>query len=69
MSIASTSLSAEEKVVARAAYSAVETAEKLGVSEASVWRAIKRKQLKAIKFGGRTLITASSIQQALSDAA
>ena len=65
MGIASTGLSAEEKGVTRDAYSATETAEKLGVSEASIWRAIKRGQLKAIKFGGRTLITAGSIEQVL----
>jgi excisionase family DNA binding protein len=68
MSVTGIGLTAEEKGVARAAYSATETAEKLGVSEASIWRAIKRGQLKAIKFGGRTLITAGSIQQALCEA-
>jgi excisionase family DNA binding protein len=69
MTIVSAGLSAEEKGGTRAAYSATETAEKLGVSEASIWRAIRRGQLKAIKFGGRTLITAGSINRVLSEAA
>jgi excisionase family DNA binding protein len=69
MSITSSDLATDEKGVPRAAYSATETAKKLGVSEASIWRAIKRGQLKAIKFGGRTLITAGSIQRALREAA
>jgi excisionase family DNA binding protein len=45
----------------RAAYSAQEAARRLGISEASVWRAIRRGDLTARKLGGRTLIPAHQI--------
>jgi excisionase family DNA binding protein len=64
MSVTSNGLS-EDRSVTRVAYSAVEAAQKLGVSEASIWRATRRGQLKAIKFGGRTLITAVSVEKVL----
>jgi excisionase family DNA binding protein len=69
MSIASTGAIDEErrgKAHARAAYSVQETAEKLGVSEASIWRALKRRQLESIMFGGRRLVKARSIERLLS---
>jgi excisionase family DNA binding protein len=69
MSIASTGASDWEKDhsgLGRAAYSVSETAAQLGVSEASVWRALKRHQLDSIMFGGRRLVTARSIEKLLS---
>jgi hypothetical protein len=54
--------------IARVAYSIPETAKLLGVSEASVWRALKRRQLDSIMFGGRRLVTVRSIER-LSEAA
>jgi excisionase family DNA binding protein len=45
----------------RTAYSAQEAAQMLGLSESSIWRAIRRGQLKATKIGGRTLIAAHQI--------
>jgi len=68
VSIASTGVSYWEKSgsgPARAAYSIPEVAEKLGVCEASVWRALGRGQLESIKFGGRRLITARSLEKLL----
>jgi hypothetical protein len=68
MSIENTNASDWERrsgSLTRAAYSISETAQKLGVCEASIWRALKRGQLKAIKFGGRTLITALSVEKVL----
>jgi excisionase family DNA binding protein len=50
----------------RLAFSISETATQLGVSEASVWRAVKRGDLESIMFGGRRLITARGIAKALS---
>ena len=52
--------------LARAAYSIREVAEQLGVSEASIWRAIKRGELDGIRIGGRRVITARSIEKLLS---
>jgi len=72
MSIASTGATDWEKtaqIPARAAYSVSETAVLLGVSEASVWRALKRRQLDSIMFGGRRLITARSIEKLLTEEA
>jgi len=46
----------------RAAYSASELAQMFGVSQATIWRARQRGQLKAIKLGGRTLFTADSAE-------
>ena len=69
MSIASTGATVEERrreAQARAAYSVQETAEQLGVSEASIWRALKRRQLDSIMLGGRRLVTARSIERLLS---
>ena len=50
----------------RSAFSIKETAEQLGTSQASIWRAIKRGELKAVKLGGRSLIPALSIEKLLS---
>jgi excisionase family DNA binding protein len=64
MSISSTGLSDEEKRgrnSTRAAYSVAEAAQRLGVSEASIWRALRRGELTARKLGGRTLIPASQV--------
>ena len=68
MSILSTGASDWERpgAVRRAAYSVPETAVQLGVSEASIWRALKRGQLDSIMFGGRRLVTARSIEKLLS---
>jgi len=68
MSIASTGASDWEKDhsgLDRAAYSVPETAAQLGVSEASIWRAIKRRELESFMLGGRRLIAARSIERLL----
>ena len=70
MSIASTGTTDEEKrghrTPSRAAYSISETAAQLGVSEASVWRAVKSGKLESIMFGGRRLVTARGLERVLS---
>jgi excisionase family DNA binding protein len=69
MSIPSTGTTDWERrgsVRGRVAYSVSETAQLLGVSEASVWRALKRHHLDSIMFGGRRLVTARSIERLLS---
>ena len=54
----------------RAAYSIPEVATSLGVSEATIWRTISRRQLDVVKVGARTLVTANSFRKlAQSDAA
>ena len=50
----------------RVAYSVSEAAAQLGVSHASIWRALKRRQLESIKLGGRRLVTARSLEKLLS---
>jgi excisionase family DNA binding protein len=66
MSISSNGASDEEKRIdrgpRRVAYSASELAQMFGVSEATIWRARKRGQLKAVKLGGRTLFIAESVE-------
>jgi excisionase family DNA binding protein len=52
----------------RAAYSIQEVADSLGVRQASVYRALKRGQLKAVMLGSRRLIPASSVDRLLSTA-
>ena len=56
------------KGVGRVAYSAQEAAQRLGLSEASIWRAIKRGQFRVVRIGNRTLIAAHQIDN-LFDAA
>jgi excisionase family DNA binding protein len=50
---------------ARAAYSVAETAEMLGLCEASIYRALKRGDLVAVMLGGRRLIPARCIDKLL----
>lgn len=52
----------------RVAYSVQETAERLGVCPASVYRALKRGQLEAVMLGGRRLIPRRSIEKLLANA-
>ena len=69
MSIISTGTSDWERPgsqSARAAYSVPEVAEKLGLSQASILRAIRRGQLDGILIGGRRVITARSLEKLLS---
>ena len=49
----------------RAAYSVTETAELLGLCEASVYRALRRGDLVSVLIGGRRIIPASSIGKLL----
>jgi excisionase family DNA binding protein len=65
MSISSIGLTAEEKGVARAAYSVAETASLLGLSEATIYRLIGRRALASVLIGGSRRIPASAIQKAL----
>jgi excisionase family DNA binding protein len=68
MSIASIGAANWEKArsrPARVAHSVPEVATMLGVSQASIWRAIRRGQLRAVRLGGRTLIVAASIDNLL----
>ena len=51
---------------ARAAFSVAETAEMLGLCEASICRALKRGDLEAVMLGGRRLSPARSIDRLLS---
>jgi excisionase family DNA binding protein len=51
----------------RAAYSVAETAELLGLCEASVYRALKRGDLASVLVGGRHLIPALSVNKLLND--
>jgi len=49
----------------RAAYSVPETAELLGLSEASIFRALRRGDIASVMLGGRRLIPARSIETLL----
>ncbi|CAN5312049.1 hypothetical protein BH10PSE6_BH10PSE6_40670 [soil metagenome] len=49
----------------RAAYSVPETAELLGLSEASIFRALRRGDIESVMLGGRRLIPARSIETLL----
>jgi excisionase family DNA binding protein len=49
----------------RAALSVAETAETLGICEASVYRALRRGDLESVMLGGRRLIPARSISKLL----
>jgi len=62
MSIASTESSDRTQ---RSAFSVQETAEQLGVCQASIYRALARGELEAVTLGGRRLIPASSIERLL----
>lgn len=71
MSIASTGIStwernpSGEKQPRRAAYSITETAQMLGLCEASIYRALKRGEIASVTLGGRRLIPARSIEKLL----
>jgi excisionase family DNA binding protein len=70
MGIASTGVSHWENspsLRTRAAYSVAETAELLGLCEASIYRALKRGDLTSVLIGGRRLIPALSINKLLND--
>lgn len=47
------------------AYSVNETAAALGLSASSIWKWISLGQLRAIRVGGRTLITAEELDRVL----
>jgi len=69
MSIASTGISDWERSstgrAPRMAFSVQETAEQLGVCQASIYRALARGDLEAVTLGGRRLIPARSIEKLL----
>jgi excisionase family DNA binding protein len=64
MSVASTGASIWERAN-RAAFSPAETAELLGLSEATIFRLLKRKALSSVLIGGSRRIPATEIQKAL----
>jgi excisionase family DNA binding protein len=68
MRIASTGTSTWEKAATRAAYSVSETADLLGLCEASIYRALKRGEIESVMLGGRRLIPARSIERLLNAA-
>jgi excisionase family DNA binding protein len=51
----------------RLAYSIHEAAAALGLSTSSIWKWISLGQLRAIKVGGRTLITAAELNRVLTN--
>jgi excisionase family DNA binding protein len=61
MSIASTGVSDWEKRAGRAAYSVAETAQMLGLCEASIYRAMRRGDIASVMVGGRRIIPAATI--------
>ena len=67
-SIGGTHWEKSDGCAARAAYSAKEVAEMLGVSEASIWRALKRGDFEAVMLGNRRLILARSVKKLLATA-
>lgn len=71
-SIASTGATAWEKPGGRSdrtAFSVPEVAQQLGLSEASIWRAVKRGQFESVLIGGRRVITARSVDKVLTPSA
>ena len=62
-SVGATDWDAKQPV--RVAHSVTEVATMFGLSEASIWRGIKRGQFECIRVGGRTLITDRSVQKTL----
>lgn len=51
----------------RLAFSVQEAAAALGLSASSVWKWISLGQLRVIKIGGRTLITAEELRRVLEE--
>lgn len=62
MNISSSGISG---AAARAAYPIPEIAEKLGCSDATVWRLIKKGQLESVKIGGMRRVTATGFEKLL----
>ncbi len=50
---------------ARAAYSVREVAGRLGVSDATIWRLLRKGTLRSVKVGSLRRITAKSLQEML----
>lgn len=65
MSVASTGVSKWEMQPGRAAYSVAETAQMLGLCEASIYRAMNRGDIASVLVGGRRIIPATTIDQLL----
>jgi excisionase family DNA binding protein len=65
VSIVSVGATDWEKPAQRAAYSISETAELLGLCEASVYRALKRGDLASVLIGGRRVIPKTSLDRLL----
>jgi excisionase family DNA binding protein len=55
----------QQETYARLAFSVHEAAAALGLSASSIWKWISLGQLRAIKLGGRTLITAEELNRVL----
>ena len=53
--------------IPRLAYSIHDVAAALGLSASSIWKSISLGQLRAIKIGGRTLITAEELNRVLTN--
>jgi excisionase family DNA binding protein len=66
MSIESCGLG-KDQVASRALYSPRETEQIIGVSHATIYRLIAAGKLDARKLGGKTLITAGSIERLVAD--
>lgn len=65
MSITTTGVSSWEKQPSRAAYSVSETAQMLGLCEASIYRAMRRGDIASVMVGGRRIIPATTIDRLL----
>ena len=68
MSIASTGMTSWENAK-RAAFSPAETAELLGLSEATIYRILRRGDLPSVLIGGSRRIPAAAIQKLLTEGA
>jgi hypothetical protein len=67
MSALAITLGTATPIPARAVYSPKETEAILGISHASLYRLIAAGLLDARKLGGKTLITAASIERLVAD--
>lgn len=65
MSVTSTGAINWDKQPGRAAYSITETAQMLGLCEASIYRAMRRGDIESVMLGGRRLIPATTINRLL----
>lgn len=66
MSVQSCALG-KDQIAARALYSPRETQQIIGISHATLYRLIAAEKLDARKLGGKTLITADSIERFIAE--